>query len=231
MSQEGLATDERIISYLTLRKAIGWTGILLPFVLAGVNMALVSSVILQGSVSGYYYTGVRDVLVGGLCAIGVFLFTYSGYDAWDKWLTNVAGAFAVGVAFFPTAPANSSPSARAIGYVHLTFAALLFVVLAVIALWLFRKTEPNTGRRPEKRRRDLVYLVSGSVIAACVVLVPIESLVIGAAISRFKPLFWLEAVAVFAFGVAWLVKGQGILKDREPAVPPLPPRELIGQGR
>lgn len=60
-------------------------------------MLLVSNVILQGSVSGYYYTGVRDVLVGSLCAIGVFLFSYSGYDDWDKWLTNAAGLFAIGV--------------------------------------------------------------------------------------------------------------------------------------
>jgi len=51
------------------------------------------------------------------------------------------------------------------------------------------------------------------VIAACLVLVPIESLVIGAPIQRFHPLFWLEATAVVAFGVAWLVKGQAVLKD------------------
>ena len=231
MNRGGLAGDERVISYLTLRKATGWIGILLPFVLAGVNMLLAGTVILQGSVSGYYYTGVRDVLVGGLCAIGVFLFTYAGYDKWDKWLTNLAGIFAIGVAFFPTAPQNPSTTDKTIGYVHLTCAALLFVALAVIALWLFRKAEPDVPRRREKKQRDRVYLVCGIVIAVCVALVPVESLVIGAPIAKYEPLFWLESAAVFAFGVAWLVKGQAVLADREepepaPAVPPAPALEL-----
>jgi hypothetical protein len=226
MNRGGLTGDERVVSYMTLRKATGWIGISLPFVLAAVNMLLVSNVILQGSMSGYYYTQVRDVLVGSLCAIGVFLFTYRGYDNWDKWLTNLAGIFAIGVAFFPTAPPNPSTSDKIIGYVHLTCAASLFIALAIIALWLFRKAEPE--RKAQKKRRDRVYLVCGIVIALCVALVPVESLLIGAPIARFEPLFWLEATAVFAFGVAWLVKGQAILKDREeqPSVPSEPAREL-----
>ncbi len=44
------------------------------------------------------------------------------------------------------------------------------------------------------------------------------------AVARYQPLFWLEAVAIVAFGLAWLVKGQAILKDRgTPPVPPGPP--------
>jgi len=40
------------------------------------------------------------------------------------------------------------------------------------------------------------------------------------AVARYQPLFWLEAVAIVAFGLAWLVKGQAILKDRgTPRVP------------
>jgi hypothetical protein len=215
MSQAAHAKDLGVVSYRTMRRAIGCIGISLPFVLAIVNVLLVSKVVLQGSVSGYYYTGVRGVLVGSLCAIGVFLFSYSGYDDWDKWITNAAGLFAIGVALFPTAPANPSASARAVGYVHLTCAALLFITLAVIALWLFRMTEPHRERTPEKRKRDLVYLLCGGVIALCVVLVPIESLVIGAPIAKYNPLFWLEAVAIVAFGIAWLVKGETILKDKK----------------
>src|SRR5215831_17495952 len=220
MSQVVRAKDPGLISYKTLRRATGCIGIALPFALAIVNMLLVSRFILQGSVSGYYYTGVRGVLVGSLCAIGVFLFSYSGYDDWDKWLTNVAGLFAIGVALFPTAPANPSASAKAVGYVHLTCAALLFITLAVIALWLFRKTEPDGERKPEKRKRDLVYLLCGVVIVLCVALVPIESLVIGAPIAKYHPLFWLEAVAIVAFGIAWLVKGETIFKDKKHAAGP-----------
>jgi len=35
---------------------------------------------IQDSISSYYYTDMRDVLVGSLCAIGVFLWSYRGYD-------------------------------------------------------------------------------------------------------------------------------------------------------
>ena len=214
MSTTTLPADARLISYLTLRKFIGLIGILLPFALVIINMLLVRKVIMQGSMSGYYYTDVRGVLVGSLCAIGVFLFAYRGYGGWDDALTDAAGLFAIGVALFPTAPANPSPEARNIGYVHLTCAGLLFAVLAVIALWQFTKTEPGTERTAQKRKRDLVYRICGIVIAVCLVLVPIESLVIGAPIQRFKPLFCLEAVAVVAFGIAWLVKGEAVLKDQ-----------------
>jgi hypothetical protein len=213
VSTTTLPVDARLISYLTLRKFIGLIGILLPFALVIINMLLVRKVVMQGSMSGYYYTDVRGVLVGSLCAIGVFLFAYRGYGGWDDMLTDAAGLFAIGVALFPTAPVNPSARARDIGYVHLACAGLLFAVLAVIALWQFTKTEPTTERTAQKKRRDLVYRICGIVIAVCLVLVPIESLVIGAPIQRFRPLFWLEAVAVVAFGVAWLVKGQAVLKD------------------
>ena len=213
MSQDMRTKDPGLISYMTLRKFVGLIGILLPFALVIIHMLFVRQVVLLGSMSGYYYTDVRGILVGSLCAIGVFLFAYRGYDGWDNILTNSAGVFAVGVALFPTAPVNPSPRARDIGYVHFACAGLLFAVLAVIALWLFTKTGPDTERGTQKKRRDLVYRTCGIVIALCLVLVPIESLVIGAPIQRFRPLFWLEAVAVVAFGIAWLVKGQVILKD------------------
>jgi hypothetical protein len=213
VSTTTIPADTRLISYLALRKFIGLIGILLPFALVIINMLLLRQAVMQGSMSGYYYTDVRGILVGSLCAIGVFLFAYRGYDRWDDVLTNAAGIFAIGVALFPTAPVNPSPRARDVGYVHFACAGSLFAVLAVIALWQFTKTEPDTERTTQKERRDLVYRICGIVILVCLVLVPIESLVIGAPIARFRPLFWLEAVAVVAFGVAWLVKGQAVLKD------------------
>jgi hypothetical protein len=204
----------RTISYLTLRKLIGWIGVLLVPALATGNLLFSDK--LPGSVSGYYYTSMRNVLVGSLCALGVFLFMYFGYDRWDNWLTNAAGVSAVGAALFPAAPVNPSSAARAVGYVHLACFALLFTMMAIIALWLFRRTQPGFERTPAKRRRDLVYQICGIVIVTCLVLTPIESLIIGSSISPFHPLFWLEATATFAFGLAWLVKGQVILKDRQP---------------
>ena len=225
-----LPADTRLISYLTLRKFIGLIGILLPFALVIIHMLLVRQVVLLGSVSGYYYTDVRGVLVGSLCAIGVFLFAYRGYDNWDNVLTNLAGVFAIGVALFPTAPVNPSAHARDISYVHLTCAALLFAALAVISFWLFTRTDPAMGRTKQKKIRDLIYRGCGIVIALCLALVPIESLVIGAPIQGIRPLFWLEAIAVVAFGISWLVKGETILKDKPSGEAVTPPgSEPVGE--
>ena len=198
------------VSYLNLRLGIGVLGVALPFILR------IGSAIFPPdpySMSAYYYSAERNILVASLCVLGALLLTYQGYDKLDSRITNVCGAATIGVALFPTAPTNPSTSAKAVGYVHLTCAALLFITLAVIALWLFRLTEPHRERTPEKRKRDRVYLICGVVIALCVVLVPVESLVIGAPIAKYHPLFWLEAVAIVAFGVAWLVKGETLFKD------------------
>src|ERR1051325_9314466 len=83
-------------SYLSLRKAIGFIGIGLPF--AVWLRAVAAGTPLQGSISQYYHTHSRHGFVGCLCAIAVFLWSYCGYDYRDKILANIASAGALGVA-------------------------------------------------------------------------------------------------------------------------------------
>ena len=70
-----------VISYLNLRRTVGWIAILLPFGLRAGVIVLGSAV--PGSVSGYYYSPMRNVLVAALCVLGVFLISYNGYDRLD----------------------------------------------------------------------------------------------------------------------------------------------------
>jgi len=214
--------DARIISYLTLRKAVGYLGILLPFVLAIGNLVIFSGG-LQQSVSDYFYTGMRGVLVGGLCVIGAFLGAYQGYDRWDGLFTNAAGIGAVGVALFPTAPDHPSFRATVVGYFHYAFGAVMFIALAVIALWLFRKTGPDPGPTPHKQLRNRIYLICGIVMVVSLTLAGIASLPFASGLSSLDPVFWLEAATIAAFGVSWLVKGQAMLRDDQP----LPGRPLL----
>ena len=65
------ANNYLVISYLSLRKAIGFIGLLLPVVLALGNL-LLGSAGLETSISRYYYTNMGNVFVGSLCAIGTF---------------------------------------------------------------------------------------------------------------------------------------------------------------
>ena len=32
-------------------------------------------------------------------------------------------------------------------------------------------------------------------------------------VKKLAPVFWLESVAIFAFGFSWFTKGEAILKD------------------
>ena len=208
-----IANDSLVLSYLSLRRAVGLIGIALPFVLA-CGEILLKGWGLRGSISSYYYTAMGDVFVGSMCAIAVFLMSYRGYERKDDFAGNLACVFALGVALFPTAPAVSvTPRDNVVGALHLFFAACFLLTLAYFSLRLFRLTAPNPT--PQKLQRNKIYTVCGYTILVCVALCAVVKLLPGnALLLKFSPLFWLEGVAVVAFGVSWLTKGEAILADK-----------------
>lgn len=226
--QSGPENSILVISYLGLRKAIGILGVALPFVLPfgqillhalGIQSSLHSPVI-ENSVSYYYHTDLRNIFVGSMCAIGVFLMSYRGYDRRDAIAGRFAFVCAIGVALFPTTPLPpalplATPDQKLIGGVHLTFAALLFLTLAYVSLMLFTETDPNKTPTRQKLQRNVAYRVSGYIMLACIALIAVAALPpIKAMVERFAPRFWLEGIAIVAFGVSWLTKGEAILKDQ-----------------
>jgi hypothetical protein len=95
-------------------------------------------------------------------------------------------------------------------------AASFFLTLAYFSLVLFRKTDPTKTATRRKLQRNVVYTMCGYTILACIALVVVVALLPGAApVKRLDPVFWLESVAVVAFGASWLTKGEAILKDAE----------------
>src|SRR5258708_1137366 len=103
-----IVPDSLVMSYLGLRKAIGIIGLMLPFLLAIGNFFAQPLLRdakplrgLQDSISHYYYTDMGNVFVGSLCAIGIFLLSYRGYEKHDRVAGTLACIFAVGVALFP----------------------------------------------------------------------------------------------------------------------------------
>ncbi len=204
-----------VVSYLMLRKAVGCLGMGLPFILA-IGGGLLFGLQIQPSVSDYYYTGMRDVFVGVLFAMGVFLFSYKGYGKKDNLAANVAAICVIGTALFPTTPQNPSELAATIGKLHVFFASAYFITLAYFSLVLFTKSDPTKPPTPRKLQRNTVYRVSGYVILlsiALIVLLKLLPIDFKNSIQTFDPVFWLESVMVIAFGISWYVKGEGILKD------------------
>ncbi|MGH7617354.1 MAG: hypothetical protein ACREPM_09020 [Gemmatimonadaceae bacterium] len=174
------------------------------------------------SISAYYYTGATAAFVGTLGSLALFLFAYQGYHnrwhALDIRAARLAGAAAIGVAFFPTeAPAGYHAAvwwSPWIGIVHYTSATVLFSSFAFFALYLFRRTDPadpsRANRSRDKERRDAVYLVCGLAIAASIVWIAVIALFNhrNAGGVHDRPIFWQECSALFFFSLSWLVKGR-----------------------
>jgi hypothetical protein len=214
MDQQSGPQDSLVISYLALRKAVGIIGFALPFVLA-FGKILLQDPGIEGSISCYYYTVMRNVFVGSLCAIGVFLMSTRGYDRRDEVAGRFASACAIGVALFPTAPCTGAlPQYKFVPILHRSLAALLFLTLAYFCLALFTQTDPSKTPTGRKLQRNAVYRVCGYAILACILVIGVVSLpAVNVLVQQLDPIFWLESVAVVAFGAAWLVKGETILMD------------------
>ena len=194
-------------SYIALRKTVGWIGILLPFVLI-----LGNEVIFKGdfhsSISYYYYTGMRNVFVGSLCAVGMFLFFYAGYDKLDDWAGNLAGFFAIGIAFLPT----SEYGLDTVGILHFVCATIFFLILALMSIFLFTKTDKEEESEAPKKSRNLIYKICGYAIIGC-----LAAILVYVMFFQEKKVtslvFWAETIALLAFGFSWLTKGGSIFPD------------------
>jgi hypothetical protein len=225
-------TDTRhiVISYLTLRKLLGGLGIMLPVVLFAGSLCMGQAV--EGSISAYYYTAMRDLFVGLLCAMALFLFCYKGYDDPDvriseSALANFAGAMALLVALFPTSKDLDQECigcvANLLGWyqycafslltvVHLGSAVLFFTVVAYLSVSRFTKITPPEGRESEIR----LYRICGYVIyVSLAVMITYFAL----CETLFKNNDWFlnlpvifvfETTSLWAFGIAWLRKGKAM---------------------
>lgn len=220
MNPEPRKPPQDAVTVRRLRLGIGSVGIALPIVLVVGHLVMARRPALLDSLSGYYHTEMRDVFVGSLCAIGVFLISYR-YRWPDDVLSTVAGVLAIAVALFPTAtdaPARAaSVTHRWIGLVHQISAAALFVLLAVFCLFIF--TRPDPGGRPD-RPGNRFYRTCGLLILAAIGLALASNLLPDDVRDTLKPLLWCEAAAVFAFGAAWLAKSDALFRASGVSDPP-----------
>lgn len=203
-------------SYVFTRFAIGLLGIALPPVLVLLEPLLFDGLPApRGSLSAYYYSGVRELFVGGIWAIGVFLFVYKLSDfSWESLLSTLAGAAAVVVAVFPTErPGDGvSPTPLQVRFgesvvegIHYGSAVAFITLLAPIT-FLFGRNEgrrpPRPGRRSPQFWRAFhwtctFFILVGAALAAYAGITggPDKGVLIG------------EWIAVWAFSASWLMKG------------------------
>jgi hypothetical protein len=207
---KGNPYHSQIHSYLALRNSLGWIGILLPFVLVIGMLLFFDGNPVQKTISQYYYTGMRDVLVGALCAIALFLFFYKGYNRYENWSANIAGFFSLGIAWFPTTPAAPLDI---IGKVHLICASMFFLILALFSIFFFTRKVPHPTK--QKVKRNKIYVICGLVMIACLLAIVIYFNFIQTENSGSHFVFWAETVALITFGISWLTKGGTLYPDKK----------------
>lgn len=213
------------VSYLLLRKAIGFLGIAFPFILF---LGCLFYTLLfhdkcdywQSSISCYYHTVMRNAFVGVLWIFGIFLFFYR-YDTLDNILTSVAGACAIGISLFPTNVVDCTTCGdiifcknEAVGYLHLACAGSFFGILSYISIKLFTRTNQEKPDA-DKLFRNSIYKFCGwaivvfmSLSGIYIVLLKLEIL----NLEKIRLIFCLETGMLWAFGISWIVKGEVELK-------------------
>ena len=215
--------NELVQSFLFVRQALGIIGFSLPISLLAYS--LFSRTSIRPSISDYYHTPMGDVLVGALCAIGVFLLTYKGYKKKrreklsDKWVARLAGCSAIGIALFPMRnPALDVPSGCIIpasgftchpAYFHFGSAAVFFICLALFCLFIFTRGDRTDEGKIIWTPRNKMYVACGCLILLSIVaLMPYIFYDLKDTLDPYKYMFFWESVGILAFAASWLAKGR-----------------------
>lgn len=227
-----------VLSYFALRRAAGWIGIVLPFVVFFFNLSVHHCV--PQSISASYYTGARNYFVGSLCAVGVFLVCSVGYKEDTLW-SIFAGAMAFLVAFCPTRPGPCSlPNAHVpfpdSWVIHMAAAIALFLTFAIFCLFLFTRSSQSPGVAmpklstlpDQKKKRNVVFIVCGSGMLVCMAALAVAKLM-DRDLNHYEVLI-VEWLCLLLFGIAWIVKGQQIYADIDPTPAPSTAAQNLSAG-
>jgi hypothetical protein len=215
VEEENRDTSRYIRSYLIMRAFLGGLAVALPPLLVlGDGIGFGADPVPRGSLSAYYYSGMREILVGTLSATAVFLMTYKVAERQlDNTLSWLAGVAVLGVAVFPTkasgaatlTPLQEQWGESLVGGLHYASAATFIGSLAVISFF-FGVREGRRRARPGKRSprfwRNYHWACAGAIAAAVAFIIvawfigwPQKSVLIG------------QWAAIWAFGASWLLKG------------------------
>jgi hypothetical protein len=223
--------NPELISYSHLLKFVGWLALLLPVItclfyglLGGKGPAPLDSI------SEYYYTFMRDIFTGILFMVGLFLYAYKGYNNWENLVFNFAAILCALIALFGMDPVDFPLTGfphifnnrililhyHWYSVIHYTSASVLFVILGYVSFFLFTKThqteDPTSpiGPTPKKLQRNVLYRICGILIWGALAFY-VACCALGVDVHHTYILFVVETICLWAFGFAWLTKGDGVI--------------------
>lgn len=186
-------------SYLYLSLGIGLIAVLLPIILV-----IVGGYQAHDSMSSFYHDKggpTRDILVGSLCAVGVFLFLFHGLSKRENWLLNFAGVAIIAVALIPSPGDTGYGSAL----VHRGCAIVFFLLIGVVAIFLSKGRVKDIKDKQKKHWFTIAYTAVGVVMIAAPIAV---------AILQYTPLPYFaghsillaECTGIWSFSAYWFLK-------------------------
>lgn len=210
-------------TYLHLRRGMGILAFLFPFLL-WLGAFLYDNTGLQGSLSAYYFTSVRNIFVGVLCAIGLFLYLYKGdyfgsktrNDKLKNSILNLAGICAIGIALFPADIVLGSylkPQVTFVGIVHIICAIIFFLAIAAVCVFLSAPDAQSNLSERQKKRYVIIYKSCGFIMTICVILAVAVMLAPDSfkqAFYQIRIIFIIEIVSILAFSGYWIAKSNEI---------------------
>lgn len=215
---------DALTSFNSLRNTVGVLGILLPVIIVLMHGGLLASVSL------FYYSKAAVYFIAFLSLLGVFMLNYKGYEKKadekisDNAISSIAGILALLIVVFPTNCTieksefcNSFISGgfplyghndKLVQIIHVISALGFFIIMAIISYLKFTRGDLSD---PLKLKKNKIHRISAITIITSLVLFAIERI---AKISVTPyDVFFLESIAIWAFGISWLVKG-GLIKVR-----------------
>jgi hypothetical protein len=220
--------DQDFRTVARLRIGIGIIGIGLPIAIAIGVVATTKGALADSfpdSMSGSYFTHMRNVFVGSMCAIGVFLIGYRR-SVVDNRMSTLAGIFALLVAMFPTSHAGDGTADHWQPRLHTAAAVALLILLGLFCVWRF----PMGDARRQflaKATSDRIYVGCGIGMALFGGLELLDQFTGIGWSGLITPTYVSESGAVLLFGVAWLLKGlnldRALANNTVPLAPPAAP--------
>lgn len=222
-----------LTSQRTLRKLIGILGISLPLLLVAIVYLDVNYFYPMDSISHYYFTRANSVFIIVVSLLGIFLLIYKGMDPIDFYLSSAAGLFALLLVLFPTSNITTCGDTEKMYSItvlrttdynkfriafHYISAGIFLLCLAMMSIFLFTKSNTAPDQRPRnKKYRNRIYRICGvlMVLALVTVFLGFLNVIPKDIYDRMRLTFWMETVAIEAFGLSWLVKGEAILRDSD----------------
>ena len=198
-----------------MRIMIGILGMLLPWLVALITLSFPQSI----SITYYslYAVGTFMVVLG---SAGILLINYKGYETIDDVTSTIAGVFGILICLFPMKYLDDPSKRTGVFHLHSDTSNIFhclsavgfFGTLAFMSFFLFTKTSGEMTK--QKKIKNIIYRVCGVGMVGSFVLMLLNFI---PGVHIYNLTWIVEAIALFFFGLSWIVKSDAFpfLKDKK----------------